>query len=115
MLDPQLLQKLRGANSLSYRVTSSSPLVNLKFSLATTTPARLEPVHRWQRLQWQYPSASGSWPSYSTRPHKQAPVSVSDMTASSRVVLYDGGNLPAPEPRCDCRGFAVPCRSERLA
>ena len=54
MLDPQLLQKLRGANSLSYRVTRSAPLVKAKLSLATTTPARLDPVHRWQRVQWQY-------------------------------------------------------------
>src|SRR6476619_8645375 len=99
MLDPQLLQKLRGANSLSYVLTRSSPFVNLKLSSATTTPARLEPVHRWQRVQWQYPSASGSLTSYSTLPHKHVPLSVSAIATPSVDVERSLATLPQESGR----------------
>ena len=51
-----------------------------KFVGSTTTAARLEPVHRWQRVQWHTPSDSGSSTSYSTPPHRQAPFSASAIT-----------------------------------
>jgi hypothetical protein len=100
------------------RAAASLGISVFRVKLETPTSARpAPPLHRWQRVQWQKPIASGSCTSYVTCPHRHAPWIVS-LIGIPFPALADGGGasdyltaIAVEGCRCDWANREEPARA----